>query len=81
MTDFNIIDLSETEYAENGAFARGMYTAEMASGGEFTGQFSTGLYGVITAGYGRIDVHGYFEYPLEVDQDTQHISVTITEEI
>lgn len=35
--------------------------------------YSTGICESITAGYGKLDYLGYFEYPLEVDQDTWHI--------
>ena len=31
--------------------------------------FSTGICGSVTAGYGRLDFYGYWEYPLFVDQN------------
>lgn len=34
---------------------------------------SISIAGTYTAGYGQIDDHGFFEFPLDVDQETQEI--------
>ncbi len=38
-------------------------------------KYSTGICGSITAGYGRLDDYGYWEYPLIVDQVSLEIEV------
>lgn len=37
--------------------------------------FSRGICGLITAGYGELDDYGYFEYPLQVNQETLEIEI------
>lgn len=37
--------------------------------------FSSGICGALTAGYGRLDYYGYWEYPLPVDQETMKVKV------
>ena len=37
--------------------------------------FSTGICELTTAGFGRCDSSGYFEYPLTVDQKTNSIVI------
>ena len=34
---------------------------------------SHSIAGTYTAGYGKMDDYGFFEYPLDVDQETQEI--------
>ena len=43
--------------------------------GDTSYDFSTGICGLVTAGYGELDDNGYFEYPLLVNQDTYEILV------
>ena len=40
-------------------------------------KWSTGICGLVTAGYGELDDNGYFEYPLPVNQDTLDIEVVL----
>jgi hypothetical protein len=35
--------------------------------------YSTGICGLVTAGYGELDCYGYFEFPLKVNQETMKI--------
>ena len=37
--------------------------------------YSTGICESITAGYGKCDYYGYFEFPLYVNQETLEIEV------
>lgn len=81
MDEFSVADLSEKEYSENEAFAKGLYLAEVLDGKEFSGRYTTDtLMGQFRAGYGRTDDYGFFEYPLNVDQETGKISISTTQE-
>ncbi|MDB4311846.1 hypothetical protein N9937_00310 [bacterium] len=74
MSEFNSADYTQKEYEAMRSFAIGLYKA-----GE---EPKTGMTvkKEITAGYGRIDKYGYFEYSLPVDQKTGKVSVETTED-
>ena len=69
MGDFSIADLSDEDYEHNKGLAKVQLDLIMEPP-----SFSKGICGSITAGYGRCDSYGYFEFPLQVDQDTLEVS-------
>lgn len=68
--DFSIADLSDEVYTDNLETAQEMYANNTKPV-----RYSRGICDTITAGYGRFDVYGYYEFPLEVDQDTLEIII------
>lgn len=72
--EFYTADIPDKEYEENKSFAIGMYKAGAPP------TFSSGICETLTAGYGRLDGYGYWEFPLPVNQETGKIEVHITEE-
>lgn len=71
---FDTLDIPDEEYEQNGHFAVGMYK----EGAEPS--FSISNCGSHTAGYGREDGHGYWEFPLTVDQESYKVDVNTTVE-
>ena len=65
--EFSIGELSDSQYEENKERAY----LRFRNGEEPS--FSGGICGTVTAGYGRLDLYGYWEFPLDVDQDTLNI--------
>jgi hypothetical protein len=63
-----ITSISNKKYEKNRLIAKYLYAI-----GNRDYSFSSGICGLTTAGYGRCDEYGYFEYPLTVDQDTYEI--------
>ena len=57
-------------------YVRGV-ALERYKGGDKSYRFSTGICGLTTAGYGKLDEFGYFEYPLPVDQETLKVEVDL----
>lgn len=68
---FNSYTQSRQERYENMHIAIGLFKG----GGK--AKFSVNDIGHITAGYGELDKHGEFEYPLPVDQETGNINVIL----
>lgn len=64
---FCTADFTEEEFQQNRQKAY-----EKLKSGEPYG-FSNGICESVTAGYGRLDYYGYWEYPLIVDQVTLQI--------
>ena len=64
---FYTADLTDYEWWQNHARALIKYR----DGEKPT--FSTGICGSLTAGYGRLDELGYWEFPLYVDQETMEV--------
>lgn len=62
-------DLTDDEFEDNKHIAIKMFK----EGYEYT--FSNGICESMTAGYGRCDGYGYFEYPLPVDQETWTVDI------
>lgn len=60
-------DMSDDEFEANRKKAYGYYESGI------TPCFSTGICESVTAGYGRLDFYGYWEYPLVVDQNNLKI--------
>lgn len=69
MDKFCQADLSDVEWTENCEKAKQMYKEGQPP------SYSSGICESITAGYGRLDEYGYWEYPLMVDQKTQRIII------
>jgi len=70
ISEFCIADLADEVYTNNIETAQEVYVK-----GTQTIHYSRGICDSITAGYGRLDIYGYFEFPLEVDQDTLEIII------
>lgn len=67
MSDFCTADLTEEQFLANQDKAYEMYKA-----GEKP-TYSHGICESVTAGYGKLDDYGYWEFPLIVDQHTLEI--------
>ena len=64
---FYTADLTEEQFLENQQKAYEMFS----KGEDYT--HSCGICGSITAGYGRLDEYGYWEFPLVVNQKSYAI--------
>lgn len=71
---FRVAYLTIEEYTQNHSIARGFYK------GGAEPDFAENYLGEVTAGYGRLDEDGYFEFSLEVDQETGKIDELFTED-
>ena len=67
---YRIADLSDEKYKSNKEYATYLY---IVMGENPT--YSTSICGSLTAGYGRCDVYGYWEFPLPVNQETKEIDL------
>lgn len=76
MSEFSIADISDEDYETNKDMAR----LKLLMFGN-TPSFSKGICDSITAGYGRCDEYGYFEFPLQVNQDTLEVTPYTTESL
>lgn len=64
---YYIADMSDEEFEANLKKAYEFYDSGCSP------NFSSGICESVTAGYGRLDYYGYWEYPLIVDQETLKI--------
>lgn len=69
MSEFSIMDIPDDTWEQNRVQAIEWYKQGKKP------NFSTGICELTTAGYGRCDSSGYFEYPLNVDQKTHKINL------
>lgn len=60
-------DMTDEQFAANRKEAYALYIAGHSP------NFSKGICDSVTAGYGRLDYYGYWEYPLIVDQKTLRV--------
>jgi hypothetical protein len=65
-------DMSDDEFEANRKRAYEFYEYYVYGSG-CAPSFSSGICESVTAGYGRLDYYGYWEYPLIVDQETLRI--------
>tara|TARA_B100002019_G_C21172067_1_gene548979 strand:+ start:549 stop:755 length:207 start_codon:yes stop_codon:yes gene_type:complete len=63
LESFSISDIPESIFNQNRLIANHWY-----KDGKLP-TYSNDIGGNLTAGYGRVDYHGYFEYPLVVEND------------
>lgn len=71
---FYVADIPDEDYEANKDMARLKLLMF-----KYEPMYSTGICGSITAGYGRCDEYGYFEFPLKVNQDTYEVTPYETE--
>lgn len=70
---FYAADLTDEQFYSNRIKAYKMYETYLNGEELMCPEFSSGICESVTCGYGRLDPHGYFEYPLVVNQSTLDI--------